>query len=88
MKGNFVGYLRIWLCSLIFLSITSAYADDEDQLTGAFTDAWGTVKDYAVNFGTGIAESFSGKCLQAGCVYSIMFWNDSPRAHECSYRRC
>ena len=79
MSGDFFSVVRFVLCLYFFLGIITAKPDEGvDQLTDAFDNAWGSVKDYAVNFGTGIAESFSGKCLKADCNYTLMFWNDSP----------
>lgn len=70
-----------YLSHIIFfiLIMSRAHADDgTDQLTNAFNDAWGSVKGYGENFGMGIAESFSGKCIKDDCNYTLMVWNDSP----------
>ena len=59
MKGNLIRHLRTVLCGCIFLSIALLSADDDvDQLTNAFDGAWGTVKDYAVNFGMALQNHF------------------------------
>ncbi len=72
--------IKLGLVIIICMQIIITNADDGvDQLTGAFNGAWNSVKDYGENFGTGIAATFSGKCIMAGgCSYSVMVWNDSP----------
>ena len=72
---NFCGSIYILFFSLFFLH---TYADDWSDVTNAFNDAAGSVKDYAVNFGLGIGEAFSGQCLQPDCYYSFRVWNDTP----------
>jgi len=72
-------FLKFSLIIIFCLQTIIINTDDGvDQLTNAFNGAWGSVKDYGENFGTGIAESFSGKCLKEDCNYTLIVWNDSP----------